>query len=153
MAKSIQTEILIHASPEKVWSVLTNFEDYPSWNPFIRSLQGQVAVGQNIRVHIVPPGMKGMVLHPTVLNFEPGRQFRWIGHLFFKGLFDGEHVFELVDNGDGTTTFKHHENFRGILVPLFKNMLDKNTREGFEVMNAKLKEIAQRKENIPAGNP
>ena len=40
MAKEIKTEILINAAPEKVWSILTNFEKYPDWNPFIKSING-----------------------------------------------------------------------------------------------------------------
>ena len=57
----------------------------------------------------------------------------------FKGLFDGEHKFELIDNGDGTTTFLHSEKFKGLLVGLFKNQLENNTKKGFELMNASLK--------------
>ena len=34
MAKEIKTEILINAIPEKVWSIFTNFDNYPNWNPF-----------------------------------------------------------------------------------------------------------------------
>lgn len=62
-----------------------------------------------------------------------------MGHLFIKGLFDGEHSFELIDNLDGTTTFIQSEKFEGILIPLFKKMLDVNTKEGFESMNKALK--------------
>ena len=38
MAKEIKTEILINATPEKVWSILTSFDNYPNWNPFIKSI-------------------------------------------------------------------------------------------------------------------
>ncbi|MFM2360786.1 MAG: hypothetical protein RLY16_2779, partial [Bacteroidota bacterium] len=42
MAKEIKTTIEIHASPARVWEVLTNFDEYPNWNPFIKSLKGEV---------------------------------------------------------------------------------------------------------------
>ena len=84
-----------------------------------------------------------MTFKPTVLAFEKNKEFRWIGHLLFPGLFDGEHKFELNDNRNGTTTFKQSEKFAGILVPLFKKMLDNNTKKGFEEMNKKLKELAE----------
>ena len=45
MAKEIKTEILINATPEKVWTILTNFDNYPNWNPFIKSIKGEVKVG------------------------------------------------------------------------------------------------------------
>jgi len=145
MAKQIKTEILIHATPEKVWSILTNFDNYPKWNPFIKSVKGEVKVGNKITVRIEPPGSKGMTFKPKVLTFETNKELKWLGRLLFAGFFDGEHQFELVDNGNRTTTFRQSEIFKGILVPLFKKQLDNNTKRGFEEMNKKLKEIAEQK--------
>jgi len=51
-------------------------------------------------------------------------------------------MFKLTDNGNGTTTFIQSEHFGGILVPLFRKLLDKNTRDGFILMNKKLEELA-----------
>lgn len=143
MAKEIKSEILINAMPEKVWSILTDFDKYPNWNPFIKSITGNVSVGNKITARLEPPGAKGMTFKPKVLVFETNKELRWIGHLLFPGLIDGEHRFELIYNGNGTTTFKQIEKFTGILVPLFKKMLDVNTVNGFNLMNKKLKELAE----------
>ncbi len=144
MPKEINTEIVINSTPEKIWSILTDFEKYPTWNPFIKSITGDVAVGNKITARLEPPEASGMTFKPTVLAFEKNNEFRWIGHLLFPGLFDGEHKFELIDNKNGTTTFKQSEKFGGILVPLFKKMLDTNTTNGFNLMNKKLKELAEK---------
>lgn len=143
MAKEIITEILIHATPEKVWAILTNFNNYPNWNPFIKSIKGDVKTGNKIAARIEPPDANGMTFKPTVLSFETNKELSWIGHLLFTGLFDGEHHFRLIDNKNGTTTFIQSEKFNGILVPLFKKQLDDNTKRGFEAMNKKLKEMAE----------
>lgn len=144
MAKEIRTSIRIQATPKQVWTVLTNFSEYPLWNPFIKSLSGTPAVGEKIVVRIEPPEATGMTFNPVVLRYETNKEFRWKGKLWFKGLFDGEHIFELVDNGDGTTTLIQREQFTGILVPLFKKMLDVHTVNGFTMMNQKLKELAEK---------
>lgn len=144
MAKHISTEIRINASPEKVWNILTNFSAYPQWNPFIKNLEGPATLGKKIKARIEPPGAKGMVFTPKVLAFKPQQEFRWLGHLLLPGLFDGEHLFELIANADGSTTFRQSESFRGILVPLFTKMLNNNTVAGFNAMNAKLKELAEK---------
>ena len=143
MAKEIKTDILIHATPEKVWAILTNFDDYPNWNPFITSIQGDVKIGNKIIARLEPPKAKGMTFKPKVLVFDTNIEFRWIGHLLMPGLFDGEHPFQIIDNGNGTSTFIQSEKFRGILVPLFKKMLDNNTMNGFHEMNKKIKEKAE----------
>lgn len=143
MALIIKTEIIIHATPDTIWSVLINFQEYPKWNPFIRSLIGDVVVGDKIKVRIEPPKAKGMTFKPRVLSFDKNKKFSWLGHLLFPGLFDGEHQFELVDNGDGTTTFIQSEKFTGILVPIFTKQLNTNTKNGFEEMNKALKELTE----------
>lgn len=143
MAKEISTSIIIHATPQKVWSILMDFPKYETWNPFITSISGTPEVGKKIEAHMQPPGAKGMTFKPKVLVFEPEKEFRWIGHLGIPGLFDGEHRFQLIDNGDGTTTFIQSERFRGILIPLFRKMLDVNTKNGFVSMNEQLKAQAE----------
>jgi len=142
MAKEVKTEILINATPEKVWETLTNFDNYPTWNPFIKSIKGEVKVGNKIMVSIQPPNSKAMTFKPRVLAIEANKELCWLGHLLFTGLFDGEHKFELIDNGNGTTTFKQSEKFKGIFVGLLNLQ---NTKKGFEAMNEKLKELAERK--------
>ncbi len=145
MASSLNTFILINAKPLKVWQVLTDFESYPSWNPFIKQLTGEVAKGKTIQVTLHPPGGSPMTFKPKVLVFDAPREFRWLGKLWLKGLFDGEHRFALQDNGDGTTTLLHSEQFNGILVPMLQKMLDTKTRAGFKQMNEALKTRVERK--------
>lgn len=145
MAKEIKTETSIQASAERVWEVLTDFKNYPHWNPFIKSISGEAIVGSRIKVHIVPPGKNGMKISPRVLAFEKPKEFRWKGHLLFPGLFDGEHIFEVVGHKNETCTLIHREKFNGILIPLFAKMLDVNTLNGFKLMNQKLKEVSEAK--------
>ena len=145
MDKEINTEIVIKAKTEEVWAVLTDFDNYQKWNPFIKLIKGQMVVGNRITVRLEPPGASGMNIRPKVLAFVANKEFRWIGHLLLPGLFDGDHRFELVDNKNGTTTFKQSEKFKGLLIPLFKKMLDINTTNGFRQMNEKLKNIVEQK--------
>ena len=142
--KLIYTEITINASPSRVWDILLNFTDYASWNPFIISISGAAVQGAKLEATIVPVGGNGMTMKPTVLKAEKNKELRWLGSIGIPYIFDGEHTFTLVDNGDGTTTFRHFENFRGILIPFFKKMLDVNTRQGFEIMNQSLKAKAEK---------
>lgn len=142
MAKEIKTEIVIQAAPEKIWKILTDFESYPQWNPFIVSVTGDVEKGNKIVVSIKPSDGKGMIFKPIILTKIDSKELSWQGRLLFKGLFDGKHKFELIDNGNGTTTFIQSEKFSGIFVWLFN---PENTKNGFNKMNQKLKELAESK--------
>ena len=136
---NIKTSIIIKSTPEKVWGVLTDFKKYANWNPFIRSIKGEMNVGKNIQIEL-----GGMKFQPKLLAYQKKKELRWIGKLLFKGLFDGEHSFLINDNNDGTVTFRQEETFNGILVGLFRKKLETETKQGFESMNQKLKEIVER---------
>lgn len=146
--RNIETEITIRATPEHVWSVLTDFGKYPQWNPFIREASGDVMTGARLRVWIHPPDGSAMVFRPTVKQASAGRELRWLGHLLIPGLFDGEHSFRIESLGNKEVRFRQSEQFRGILVPLFPRSMYEKTRRGFEAMNRALKE---RVESMPRG--
>jgi hypothetical protein len=137
--KLLYSEIVINTTPENVWKVIMDFENYPTWNPFIKSIKGNPTVTKNIEVVIQPTSKKPMQFRPKVLVCNPHKEFRWIGKLVLKHIFDGEHIFILKDNNNGTTTFIQYERFRGILVPFLKRTLNTNTLSGYNNMNEALK--------------
>lgn len=142
----LDSEIEIAATSERVWSILANFSDYQNWNPFIRTIRGTPEVGASLVVQIQPSGTKGMMFRPTVLSAVPARELRWLGRFLVRGLFDGEHRFSIQPIADRRIKFRQSELFSGILVPLFKDTLDKDTKRGFEEMNRALKMKAEAQE-------
>ena len=142
--KQIETEIIINAKPEIVWEILTDFDNYGKWNPFIKSISGMKEEGEQLKVFIQPPEGKGMTFKPLVLNYQENSEFRWIGKLGIKGIFDGEHYFKLEEISPIQTKFIQGEKFTGILVVLMRNLV-KNTKRGFEIMNKALKKEAEQK--------
>lgn len=87
--KHISTEIEINAPAETVWTIFTDFDKYPEWNPFIKSVEGEVKQGMVFKVKLQQPDSKPMLFKPRCLK------------------------------------------------------LDTKTRKGFELMNEKLKELAE----------
>jgi hypothetical protein len=140
--KELRSEIALAARPERVWEVLTAFEAYPSWNPFIKSISGRAAVGAELEVRIEPPGGRAMTFRPKVLKAEPGRELTWLGRFLLPGIFDGEHSFQIEPSAEGGSRFVQRERFRGVLVPLFRGTLRK-TQDGFVAMNEALKQRVQ----------
>ena len=80
-----------------------------------------------------------MRFRPTVRAAVPNRELRWLGRLGIPGLFDGEHIFELTPIGGQRARFVQRERFRGLLVPLMKKRLERDTRRGFDEMNQALR--------------
>ncbi len=148
MSTTVSSSIEIHATPQQVWSVLTAFEAYGSWNPFMDRIEGRPEVGSRLVVHMSPPGGRGMTFKPVVLAATAPRELRWLGKLWPGGLFDGEHSFLLEPTETGGTELVHSETFRGILVALFKGTLSK-TDDGFEAFNSALKARVEKAEEDP----
>ena len=142
--KEIYTEIKINASPSTVWEILTNFDDFPRWNPFIKKISGNPREGSHVQVFIKPPNSKGMEFKPEVLVYSPEKELRWLGRLWVPKLFDGEHSLIINEINENNVLFTQKEKFTGLLVPLLSNML-KDTETGFKMMNQALKDEAEKK--------
>jgi hypothetical protein len=142
--KHLKTEIEIKAPADKVWDIFIDIKKYPEWNPFIRSVEGEIKEGETFKVTLHQPDSKPMTFKPKCLKLVHGKELRWLGHLFISGLFDGEHIFELQTLENGNTKFIQREEVRGLLSGVFWKMMDTKTRKGFEMMNEKLKELAEK---------
>jgi hypothetical protein len=75
---------LINSSKEKIWQALTDFEEYPNWNPFIQSIIGTLNVGEKLEVKIVPPKSEAMIFKPTILEIKKNTKYSWLGHILFR---------------------------------------------------------------------
>jgi len=135
---------MINASAETIWKILTEVKDYPDWNPFITSFEGDLVEGARLKVKMQPPESKAMVFKPMCLSCKTNKELVWSGQLLLPGIFDGKHIFELNAIGKQETKFVQREEFSGLLVPFLWKQLDNNTRRGFELMNQKLKEKSEK---------
>lgn len=141
--KTIETNIVIDSTPEKIWDVLTNFEEYELWNPFMTKVVGNASLGSKIEVNIKTISGKNRSYYPIITKCETNKELRWKGKSFLPGVFNGERVFVLEKSDDGKVSFSHKEIFSGLAVKLVGNKLDENLREGFVRMNEALKVRAE----------
>lgn len=142
MKRQISHTIDIDASPAEVWATISDTASFPTWNPFMTKLEGELRTGARLAVTIQPPGRRSSTFRPTVLAAEPARELRWIGRVLIPGIFDGEHSLLLEPTATGGTRFTQAERFSGILVRPFRGTLD-NTELGFKQMNEALKARAE----------
>jgi hypothetical protein len=140
--KNLSSEIIINAPVDTVWKEFTDFNEYPKWNPFIKSLAGEVEIGNAIHVVIQPKGGMPMSFNPVIIQLKENDILQWEGKLFLPGIFTGKHTFQLVRVDKNKTKFIQKENFNGVLVMF----VDLNpTLEGFKLMNLLLKERVEKK--------
>ncbi len=122
-------EIEIAAPPEVVWDVLTQFEQWPQWNPDVRSMSfgGPLAPGSEFRWKAGP----GTIVS-TLERVEPPRAVVWRGRtMSIKAI----HEWRLEPHERGTRV-ETEEAFSGMLARLFRGQLqktlDKSLSDGLE---------------------
>lgn len=138
MKKEIITEIVLNASAEQVWNVLTDFNRYHEWNPFLVESRGEAIAGTRLE-NTMLNGDKKMKFKPQILTVEKNNYFDWLGHLFIKGLFDGHHYFRILPISENQVKLIHGEDFSGILSSWVLGKIGDQTRENFVRMNMALK--------------
>jgi hypothetical protein len=146
--QAVETGTDIAAPPWRVWRLLTDFDAYPAWNPFLTRVQGRPEEGARLRVRVEPPGRgSALTLTPRVVAVETGRALCWRGRLLLlPGLLDGEHAFELEWLAEGRATrLRHAARFTGLLAPFVgAGGVLEAARRGSEAMDAALKGVAER---------
>lgn len=142
MHHELHTEIDIDATPDVVWQILTDLDQYFEWNPFITSSVGKPEVGEALVNRMEPPGGMAITMKPEVTVVEDGKSFEWFGKLGFPGVFDGRHRFDIEASGTGTKLTQSEE-LDGVLVRLLRKSIDTHTVAGFEAMNEALKARAE----------
>lgn len=134
---TVESEIGIDADPGSVWDVLTDAGSYGEWNPFVTSVDGSIARGEQLRVRIEPPGGRATRLRARVKVVEPNGRLVWIGRFLLPNLFDTRHEFVIEPATDGVR-FLQRGTYVGALVPI---LFDRDSvRRGFEASNAALRE-------------
>lgn len=142
MTLQIRTETVIRARRETIWNILTDLGSYGEWNPFIVESNGTISRGNTIR-NTMKNGSGTITFSPTIIHVDSGVSFTWLGSLWIKSIFDGEHYFEIEELPDGACNLIHGERFSGLLSRLIFRAIGNQTRENFVAMNTALKQRAE----------
>jgi hypothetical protein len=131
-------EIDIAAPPQAVWDVLTRFDNWPNWNPDVKSMafEGPLAPGSTFRWKAGP----GTILS-TLDRVEPPRYISWHGKTL---TIDAYHEWWLEPR-DGGTHVRTEETFSGLLAKILRGQLQKTLDKSFQAGVECLKRESERR--------
>jgi hypothetical protein len=138
----ISNQIMINAPAEQVWKVLTDIDRYHEWNPVIRRVEGNLTVGQTVRMTASSAGGERRWAC-RISRHQDGREFAWQFTDRHPLLYRGEHTFCVIAIGAHTTRYIDVETFHGLLVPSRRHQLATQTRAGMAAMGDALKQRAE----------
>ena len=142
---TIKSAVDIGTSAEIVWRVLTDFNAYPHWNPFLISVFGPPVPGQRLKIQARYPCGDTVEFTARVVKSIPAAELRWRRRRIIEGIFDREQAFFIVPNGIKGVRFIQREHFSGLLVSLIMPFITNKTHKAFSMMNLALKRTAEAK--------
>jgi uncharacterized protein YndB with AHSA1/START domain len=133
-------EILIQASPERVWMVLTDIQQWPTWNPNISraKLDGPLSVAAKFNWKV-----KGASIRSILHTVDVQRAFGWSGTTFGGSAIHNWYL----ETHNGHTLVRVEESMEGWLVNLFKNKMNRDLATDMFFWLEKLKEASEKRGN------
>lgn len=144
--KEIVARIEIKSKPVEVWKILTDFQLYKYWNPFIIGITGYPIRGEKIEIELRTPAQKTRVYRPVITKVDGPTELRWYGKAILPLILDGEHIFMLQENEEHGTIFTQKEIFKGLGAYLGNSKMFDDIRKSFQSMNSSLKLRAESNE-------
>ena len=111
--------INVQAKPSRIWAMLTNAQDFPRWNSTIQSIEGQIGLGQKIKLRATIAPERTFNL--TVREFAQEQRMVWNDGM--APMFTGVRSFTLTPKPDGSTDFWMSEVFSGLMLPMIAGSL------------------------------
>jgi hypothetical protein len=112
MARSYEIRRTIEATPERIWELLTDAEDYHQWNPAVLSLRGEIV--DSGAIELVSAENPKRTFKLIVSGVEPARGMVWSSGMPL-GLFSGVRTFSLDPLGGEQVEFTMRETYSGLL--------------------------------------
>jgi uncharacterized protein YndB with AHSA1/START domain len=120
-----KSELEISAPPERVWAVLTDLDQWPTWNADVKSMQfgKSVAPGSTFRWKAGPGRISSVIG-----RVEPPLLIAWTGRtLGIKATH-----FWILEPQNGSTLVRTEESYDGLVAHVFRGSLQKTLDEALE---------------------
>jgi len=137
---SVETEIAAPAAA--VWEILTDFDAFPQWNPYLVEIRGAAGTGAKLDLVLSLPGGRERRREALVHRCVEGQQLCWRRKFLFSFIFQAEHQFRLLPLDPRCTRFTHTVVSTGWAVP-YQTHLRAKTQAAIMGMNRALKARAE----------
>lgn len=136
-APAIATGVIdIAATPQAAWSLVSSINDWPLWNPAVKSaeLQGELAAGTQFKWKAGPGSITS-----TLESVDEPREIGWSGRTMgIRAL----HVYR-IEPTDAGCRVHTEESWSGIPVRLLRGRMQKMLQEAIDAGLQHLKTVAE----------
>jgi hypothetical protein len=139
-ATTVHEELTVTAPRGLVWGLLSDFDRYSEWNPYIVRARGEPQEGARIELWMEFHEGKLEKFECDVLDVKVRRKLRWRCRKYLPGLLDREQTFHVLPVGRDRVQLVYDGRLEGLFEP-FTDL--NNLKRGYERMAHALKERAE----------
>ncbi|HXX37570.1 MAG TPA: SRPBCC domain-containing protein [bacterium] len=140
--REARSAIMISATADTVWALLTDLTHYTVWNPYISPAKGNIKEGAPLELTL-HNGDQTVIIAETVLSVKPDHELSWGGWMLDHNL-QRTLTFSIDQVGPDQVWLDAHEVFQGILLPFVGNIPD-DAQHGLDEMVRALRSAAELK--------
>lgn len=143
---SVETSLVIDASVDAIWKVLTDFASYDAWNPVVKKARGRASVGADLDFVLQIGPLKAPIAARVVE--ADGRELRWEGPRVraLSPIARGSHYFRLEALDETRTRLVHGEDFGGPVFALPWKVLGPQLEKSYAALNRALAREVERRD-------
>ncbi|MGA6204558.1 SRPBCC family protein [Nocardia testacea] len=134
----------VDAPTEVVWSVLTDFDRYGDWNPFISRCRADLAVGAPIDMTVQQLAPRPIRMREWIRSVDPGRAFSYSMKPIPLGALRSKRAHTLTPLPQDRTRYESHFELDGWLAPLVGLLFGRGFKKGFPGMTTAVQREAER---------
>ena len=136
----VSTEkVTINAPAAFVWEVLTDFENYPAWNPFTPEARTTLELGSpaNLLVRMWPRHQK---ITETVRAVEPPHLLSWQKAFSHKSVLFAVREQRIETHSKVSSTYHNLDILTGLIAPIIGPLFNSYMKKGFEDVGVAVKQ-------------
>jgi hypothetical protein len=116
-ARYYRDAVVIDAPRSSIWALLTEFDRYDEWNPYITDGSGTATPGADVELSFRSSG-EADTETAEVLIVRPMRKLEWRTRVVVPGMLDREQIFRVLPREDGRWDVVQEVRLEGVLAPL-----------------------------------
>jgi len=132
-SRETSVSIDVKAEAAIVWALLTKASDYTRWNSTVTSLDGNIALGETIKLKSMLDAKRTFKL--KLKEFVHEKRLVW-------GDGQGNRIYTIAKKENGSVTFSMTEKIGGMMFPLYAKMIP-SFDQSFEQFANDLKKEAE----------
>ena len=137
----IEKRIGVRAPSDRIWEILSDLENWHTWNPYETGVTGALAFGAGISLTEALPGMAERQVQARLGDWQPYAQLVWAEKRGF--MFNAIRYYEIEELERGNCIVANGVIFSGLRGELFHDKHRKSIRSAYEDIAEALRRAAE----------